>query len=461
MESQFFTSFLMISDWRTVLFLAVLAVLFGLIHYLYHKCKMGFSLVVCVGMVAGALLGLVMQLMAGFPDDPTKVVFIKETTNWFQLFGNGYIDLIKMIVIPLVIISIAHVVINMDSGKTMSRLVKRTLLVTLVMTAIAAVIDIVFGILFDVGSGSAISSEAARAKPKDVVSVASTLRALIPGNLVDSMVKNNVIGMVIFGAVFGRAIWWIKADKPDMEAFLHKLIDGLHKTMMNMALLILDYMPWAVIALLANTIAQKGLASILDVGIFIIALYVALIVQFIIQILAVMLHGVNPIHYLKKSVALLILAFTSRSSAGCLPVTIETLVTRLGVNQGTASFVAGFGTTAGMQGCAGVFPAMLIVYVCHLTGTPLDITMLVMTVIVVTIGSLGIAGIPGTATMAASVSLSGVGMASSFSLIGPILAIDPLIDMMRTMVNVSGSVTNSIMIDKQLGTLDMTKYNSH
>ena len=182
------------------------------------------------------------------------------------------------------------------------------------------------------------------------------------------MVKNNVIGMVIFGAVFGRAIWWIKADKPDMEAFLHKLIDGLHKTMMNMALLILDYMPWAVIALLANTIAQKGLASILDVGIFIIALYVALIVQFIIQILAVMLHGVNPIHYLKKSVALLILAFTSRSSAGCLPVTIETLVTRLGVNQGTASFVAGFGTTAGMQGCAGVFPAMLIVYVCHLTG---------------------------------------------------------------------------------------------
>ena len=429
----------MISDWRTVLFLAVLAVLFGLIHYLYHKRKMGFPLVVCVGMMAGALLGLVMQLMAGFPDDPTKVVFIKETTNWFQLFGNGYIDLIKMIVIPLVIISIAHVVINMDSGKTMSRLVKRTLLVTLVMTAIAAVIGIVFGILFDVGSGSAISSEAAKAKPKDVVSVASTLRALIPGNLVDSMVKN----------------------KPDMEAFLHKLIDGLHKTMMNMALLILDYMPWAVIALLANTIAQKGLASILDVGIFIIALYVALIVQFIIQILAVMLHGVNPIHYLKKSVALLILAFTSRSSAGCLPVTIETLVTRLGVNQGTASFVAGFGTTAGMQGCAGVFPAMLIVYVCHLTGTPLDITMLVMTVIVVTIGSLGIAGIPGTATMAASVSLSGVGMASSFSLIGPILAIDPLIDMMRTMVNVSGSVTNSIMIDKQLGTLDMTKYNSH
>ena len=145
------------------------------------------------------------------------------------------------------------------------------------------------------------------------------------------------------------------------------------------------------------------------------------------QILAVRLHGGNPIHYWKKSVALRSLAFTSRSSAGCRPGTIETLVTRLGVNQGTASFVAGFGTTAGMQGCAGVFPAMLIVYVCHLTGTPLDITMLVMTVIVGTIGPLGTAGIPGTATMAASVSLSGVGMASSFSPLAPLLALAHLL----------------------------------
>ena len=170
------------------------------------------------------------------------------------------------------------------------------------------------------------------------------------------------------------------------------------------------------------------------------------------------LHGLNPLLYLKKSVSLLILAFTSRSSVGCLPVTIETLQKKLGVSQATSTFVAGFGTTAGMQGCASAFPAMLIIYVCHLTGTPIDFATIVMAVIVVTIGSLGIAGIPGTATMAASVSLSGMGMASSFSLIGPILAIDPLIDMMRTLVNVSGSVTNALMIDKQLGSLDEEVY---
>lgn len=140
-------------------------------------------------------------------------------------------------------------------------------------------------------------------------------------------------------------------------------------------------------------------------------------------------------------------------------MTIETLNKKLGVDEGTASFVAGFGTTAGMQGCAGVFPSLLIVYVCHVTGQPLDITMLVMTVIVVTIGSLGIAGIPGTATMAASVGLSGVGMASQFAMVSPILAIDPIIDMPRTLLNVTGSLTNALVVDKHMGTLDEKAYN--
>lgn len=340
----------------------------------------------------------------------------------------------------------------------MSRLVKKTILVTMSMVAVASIVGIAFGIFFNVG-GDALTNVATEAKAKEIVSVATTLRGLIPGNLVDAMVKNNIIGMVIFGAFLGRAIWWIKADEPKVEEFMRKLVNGLHKALMNMALLILDYMPWAVIALLANTIAQKGLDSILSVVHFIFVLYLAIIAQFIIQLIALSINGINPIVYMKKSLALLILAFTSRSSVGCLPVTIETLTQKLGVNQATASFVAGFGTTAGMQGCAGIFPSLLIVYVCHLTGTVMDFSMIVMTIIVVTLGSLGIAGIPGTATMAASVGLSGVGMASSFSLIGPILAIDPLVDMARTMLNVSGSVTNALIIDKRLGNLDENIYN--
>ena len=217
-------------------------------------------------------------------------------------------------------------------------------------------------------------------------------------------------------------------------------------------------MPYAVIALLANTIAQRGIESIKEVGIFIIALYVAVIIMFIIQLIAISLFGINPIIYLKKGVAVMVLAFTSRSSVGCLPLTIETLVDKMGVNDGTASFVGGFGTTAGMQGCAGVFPALLLVFVCNVTGTPMDITFIVMALVVIVIGSFGIAGIPGTATMAASVALSGVGMASLFPTISPILAIDPIIDMGRTLLNVTGSMTNALIVDKSLGQLNMEHF---
>ena len=427
-DSVFLTQFLMISNVKTIIFLVVLAALFVLIHYLYHKKHVSFAAMVMIGTGLGLVLGLIIQVVAGFPDNPTEVTFVKEVTTWYALFGNGFIDLIKMLVVPVVMVSIMQVIINMQQGQSMGRLVKVTIIVTMGMVAVAAVIGIAVGMIFQVGAGSTVVTDGT-AEAKEIVSVATTIRNLIPANIVTAMVDNSIIGLVIFSAIFGLAAWWVNKENPEVAKPLYAGINAFHKTMINMALLILDYMPWAVLALLANTIAQRGLASIIDVGKFIIALYVAAVIQFCIQLGFLAINGINPLPYLKKSFATMLLAFTSRSSVGCLPMTIETLTKKLGVEQGTASFVAGFGTTAGMQGCAGIFPALLIIYVSNVTGTPIDFTLLIMTVIVVTIGSLGIAGIPGTATMAASVGLSGVGMASSFSMVSPILAIDPIIDL--------------------------------
>ncbi len=457
MQGVFFQNFLMISDIKTIVFLVILAALFYLIHVLYHKKHMDFAVVVMVGTGLGLVLGLVMQFVAGFPDAPMETAFIAETTTWYNLFGNGYIRLIQMIVVPLVMFSILQVVINMGQGKTMGRLVKRTLIVTMGMVAVSAITGIVIGLLLGVGKGGAIVTEGSTAK--DITPIATTIRNLIPNNIVGAMVNSNIIGLVIFSAFLGLAIWWIKYESEEAAKPLYDFINAFHKAMINMALLILDYMPWAVMALLANTIAQRGLSSILEVGKFIGALYIAAVVQFIIQLVLLAVNGLNPMAYMKKSFATMLLAFPSRSSVGCLPMTIETLTKKLGVDQGTASFVAGFGTTAGMQGCAGIFPSLLIIYVCNVTGTPIDVTMIIMTIFVVAIGSLGIAGIPGTATMAASVGLSGVGMGAQFAMISPILAIDPIIDMPRTMLNVTGSITNAIVVDKLMGTFNEKDYN--
>lgn len=456
MNNVFLEEFLLMSDVTTLFFLGVLGVIYYFIHVIYHKKKMDFAVVVMIGTALGLGLGLAMQFVAQFPESPMEVTFIKETTTWFNLFGNGYMNLIKMIVVPLVMASIMQVIINMEQGKTMGLLVKRTVFVTMGMVAVSAVTGLAVGIMMGVGEGSMVIDGTAEAKA--IVPVADTLRNLVPANIVTAMDASNIIGLVIFSGVFGLAVWWINYEDEELAKPMYTAIRLFHKAMINMALLILDYMPWAVVALLANTIAQRGISSILDVGKFIVAIYVASAIQFVIQLVLLMVNGINPSIYMKKGAATMLMAFTSRSSMGCLPMTIETLHKKMGVDQGTASFVAGFGTTAGMQGCAGIFPSLLIVYVCRMTGTPIDITMIVMTMIVITIGSLGIAGIPGTATMAASVGLSGVGMAHHFASISPILAIDPIIDMPRTMLNVTGSITNSLVVDKKMGTFNKEVY---
>lgn len=455
MNEAFFKQFLMISDIKTIIFILVLVALFFVIKIMQKK-KISFSARVLTATGIGLVLGLVIQAVAGFPANPTEVTFVSETTKWYSLFGNGFIDLIRMLVVPLVMVSIIHVIINMKEGTDIGRLAKVTIITTMTMVAIAVIVGLVFGILFGIGKGA--GSGEATAEIKEVSSIVDTLRGLLPSNPVKAMVDANVIAIVIFSVFFGIAAKRMSKKYMDVVKPFYDLINALHKIIISVAMSIIKLMPFAVIALLANTIAQRGLESIKAVGIFIVVLYLSVIVMFVLQLVALVLFKINPIYYLKKGMETMIMAFTSRSSVGTLPMTISTLTNKLGVSEGTANFVASFGTTAGMQGCAGVFPALLVVFVANMGGTPIDITFIIMSVIVISIGSLGIAGIPGTATMAASVALSGTGMAASFPLISPILAIDPIIDMGRTFLNVTGSMVNSLIVDKVLGHFNESDY---
>lgn len=455
MDSVFFKEFLMISDIKTIIFILILfALFFGM--KMVEKRKIAFSTRMIIATVIGLVLGIVIQAVSGFAKDPMEITFVVETTKWYSLFGNGFIDLIRMLVIPLIMVSIIHVIVNMKEGADIGALTKKTLTVTVIMVSISVIVGLSVGMLFKVGSTMTV--EQGSAEIKEVKTIVDTLRGLIPSNPAKAMVDVNIIALVIISAFFGIGAKRMTKKYMDVVKPFIDLINALQKIIMSIAMTIIKWMPYAVIALLANTIAQRGIESIKEVGIFIIALYVSVIIMFIIQLIAISLFGINPIIYLKKGVAVMVLAFTSRSSVGCLPLTIETLVDKMGVNDGTASFVGGFGTTAGMQGCAGVFPALLLVFVCNVTGTPMDITFIVMALVVIVIGSFGIAGIPGTATMAASVALSGVGMASLFPTISPILAIDPIIDMGRTLLNVTGSMTNALIVDKSLGQLNMEHF---
>lgn len=456
MNNIFFTDFLLLSQGKTFLCILVLIGLFVIMHQL-QKRKVNFSVRMIVGTGLGLVLGFFIQVLSGFSNNPLDIRFVAETTSWYSLIGNGFIDLIRMLVIPLVMVSITHVILNMKEGTNIGTLTKNTIIVTMIMVVIAVIVGIVVGLFFKVGSGMRVTG--GDAQIKEVKTVVDTLRGLLPANPFKAMVDVNIIALVIVAAFLGMGAKRMSKKYFDIVKPFYDLINALQKIIMSIAMTIIKYMPYAVIALLANTIAQRGIASIIDVGIFIGALYVAVIIMFIIQLVAIALFGINPLMYIKKGLPVMVLAFTSRSSVGTLPMTIETLTEKMGVTEGTASFVAGFGSTAGMQGCAGLFPALLLVFVANVQGIPIDVTYIAMTIIVVAIGSLGIAGIPGTATMAASVALSGVGLASSFPLVSPILAIDPIIDMGRTLINVTGAMTNAMIVDKMMHQMNMEHYN--
>ena len=455
MENNFLSKFLMISSFNTLIWIFILIAIF-IFMFMIKKKQISFSNRMLIGTGVGILLGLSIQFISKFPENPTQVTWINESTKWFSLFGNGFIDLIRMLVIPLIVVSIIHIIINMKQYTKIKQLTIYTIVTLFATVIISAFVGIAVAYLFKLGVNSNASIEISKAN--EIKSLVDIIRNLIPKNPIEAMSKSNVIAVVIFSIFVG--VGAKKMSKPfakTMESFSN-LIEALHKIIISITMTVINLMPYAVVPLLANTIAQKGIKSILDVILFIIALYISVIIVFIIHLLLLALFKYNPITYIKKSFPLLLLAFTSRSSLGCIPMTLETLES-LGGNKSTSTFVASLGATTGMNGCAGVFPGMIVIMIANMTGTQINLSFLVMSLLVITISSIGIAGVPGTSTTSASINLSAVGLGQYFDLTSPILAIDPLLDMARTMLNVNGVTVTSLIVDKKLNQIDMNKFN--
>lgn len=449
----FFKKFILISNFQTIFYLGLL---FSLFYVVYKLKKMGVSSSkrVILSTFLGLALGLFIQYYSGFSNKPTEISYVSETIKWYSLFGNGFMDLIKMLIIPLVFISIINVIININFDTSIKKLTSLTLFTTLGMVAISSIVGFLISSFAKLGVNSTVITSD-ESKIKEVKDIITIFRDLIPSNPVKAMAELNIIAVVIFALFIGIATREVlKQNSKNISTFID-FIGSLHTIISKMAVMIIGLMPYAIIPLLANTIAQRGIKTIKDVILFIALLYLALIIQFIVQSILLLLNGLSPKVYFKKAIEPLILAFNSRSSAGTLPLTIKTLTDKLGVNDSTANFVASFSSTAGMQGCAGIYPTMLIVYLANANNINIDFTLFMMAVIVVTLGSVGIAGVPGTALTAASVTVSGVGMGSLFSQVNPILAVDPILDMGRTCLNVSGGMVNAIVVDKKLKTLNI------
>jgi L-cystine uptake protein TcyP (sodium:dicarboxylate symporter family) len=267
----------------------------------------------------------------------------------------------------------------------------------------------------------------------------------------------STIAVVIFAAFIGIAYLGVKRKDPEHAELFAKIIDSLYAITMRIVTLILRLTPYGILAIITKVAATSNYDAIVKLGKFVIASYVALILVFIVHLLLLAIAKINPVNFVKKALPTLTFAFTSRSSAGTLPLTIKTQTKDLGVSEGIANFAGSFGLTIGQNGCAGVYPAMLAIMVAPAAGIdPLSPGFIVSLILVVAISSFGVAGVGGGATFAALIVLSVMNL--PVAIVGLLISVEPLIDMGRTALNVSGAITSGVLTSKATGEFDKEVY---
>lgn len=441
-----------------------LLLLVGLLYIMQRK-HVSFSKRVFTGLGLGIAYGIILQFSYG-----TDSAVLQESVPWFNVIGVGYVKLLQMIVMPLVFISILAAFTKVTIGKGFGKMAGRVLGILIGTTAIAALIGIAATLLFGLDASDIIQGEAEVSRGVSIeeravgvadVALPNQILELLPANPFLDFTgarPTSTIGVVIFAAFLGFAYLAVMRREPENAAVVKKGIDAIYSLIMGIVRIVLRLTPYGILAIIARTVATSDFGAIYSLGKFVIASYVALGAMFIIHLIILMLSGLNPITYLKKASDVLLFAFTSRSSAGALPLNINTQTNRLGVPDGIANFSGAFGLSIGQNGCAGIYPAMLAVMIALSIGQPIDLQFIVTLVIVVAISSFGVAGVGGGATFAAILVLSALDL--PIALAGLLISVEPLIDMGRTALNVSGSMTAGVTSARMSGELDTEVYNA-
>lgn len=444
--------------------IAVMLVMLAVLNRMAKK-YVSFSKRVFAGLGMGIVFGTILQVAFGSTSE-----VVAESTNWFGIVGNGYVALLKMIVMPLVMVSIVSAINNLSSTKGLGKLAGTIIGFLIFTTLIAGTLGVVSANLFhlDADSIQAGQSEADRAAyleenlaNVEELSIPQKVVEFIPTNPFEDMTgarSTSTIAIVIFSAFVGVAALQIKKKKKEEAEMFTKIVNAAYAVVMRMVTLILRMTPYGVAALMTSTIAKTNVEGILNLGTFVLASYTAILLMFLVHLVLLMVFGLNPIMFLKKAWTTLVFAFTSRTSAGAIPMNIEAQTQKMGVSEKVANFAATFGATIGQNGCAGIYPAMLAVMIAPTVGIdPLSPGFIVQLVIIVAISSFGVAGVGGGATFAALIVLSSMNL--PVGLAGLLISIEPMIDMGRTALNVSGSMTAGLCSAKMLGEIDISVYN--
>lgn len=409
--------------------------------------------------------GFVLGALAGWAFGPAA-------DTWFGPLGELYVTLIKMIAVPLVFFAVINAISALHGQKSVAALGGRTFLWFVVTAALAVCVGLAVGTVMQPGAGHFGLQVDAAWKPRDVPRPIEVLLGVVPSNVFYALAgigtKTNAAGETVLAAgrgsilpviFFAGLLGFAMVKLGDKVAEARKLTGQMSAIMIQVTRFVLEVTPIGTFGLIASLVGSYGFGKLLPLGNFVLALYIACIIQIVVVYGSLLLaHGLNPWKFFRGASPGMQVAFVSSSSFAAMPVAMRSITHNLGVNKDYASFAVPLGASIKMDGCGAIYPALCALFIAQYTGVPLTADQYFVVLIASVLGSFGTAGVPGTAVVMATVVLSAANL--PLEAIGYLYAIDRILDMMRTATNVTGQMVVPVLVARETGLLDKQVYDA-
>ncbi|WP_066716406.1 dicarboxylate/amino acid:cation symporter [Clostridium sp. Marseille-P299] len=431
----------MSTDFIAIGALAAALLLIGILVFL-SKRKVDFGLRTIIALVFGLVLGIIFE----------------GHTNFIKPIGTVYANLISAFVVPLLLFSVISSVTNLENINKLKTIGLKSAGLLVFTTFIASTITIVISLLLKVGKGTSITLPSDYVA-KEVPEISQVVIDLFPKNFFSQASSNAIVPVIIFSLFIGIAVVSLSTKDPQGVKPFKDFIDSASKIINTVISYIIEFTPYAVLALVANAVSNNGPDKLVPLLFVLIVAYLLCFIQTfgVNSILIGALAKLNPIKFFKHIWPAQVIAFTTQSSIGTIPATDKCL-RKAGVSESISSFVVPLGANVGMPGCAGIWPTLLAVFAINGLNIEYSIGQYFFLILITTLVSIGTVGVPGTSTITATAVFAAAGLPIEIIVI--LAPISSIVDMARTATNVSAAAASALIIAKNENELDIEKYNA-
>jgi Na+/H+-dicarboxylate symporter len=405
---------------------------------------------ILIAMFAGIILGLAFNALPS-----TSFVNDYLTDGLLDFGGKVFINILKMLVVPIVFVSLVCGTFSLDKSLNIGKIAGRTVALYFLTTAIAITLALIVSHLFNIGGQFTPGKLDAPFNPQQAPSIKQTLLNIFPSNPIQAMAEGNMLQIIVFAMLFGVAITWSGESGERMKQFFK----DLDAVIMNLVSIVISVAPYGVFCLVTKVFAANGFPLFFDLGSYFITVIVVLLLQlfFVYGAFLKLFAGLNPLPFFRKMLQAAVFAFSTSSSNASIPVVLNTVEKKMGVKESIASFVIPLGATINMDGTA-IMQGVATVFIANAYNIHLSLVAFLKVILTATLASIGTAGIPSVGLITLMMVLIQVGLPVEG--IALIIGIDRILDMVRTAVNVSGDAMVACVVGASQKQLDQTTYDA-